>query len=291
MIRRLNRDYFFETNLTPKMRFIIEAWKSIIDTGNKFINSHLAQLKSNNPTVIKAHRNLMQDSSEAIALLIQLLEFDYENSDQNKLQQLLLQTQTIFGKTSKFYDFVSNGIVINANGHAVQLAWQDITADFQNTPQNSRSLREIGKNLTRYPAAKILIAGLENHLNNIFDWEKASSEVDRAIENRLSLEMENIKEKSSLELLWVISAISPLVGLFGTVTGITNVFRTFSTANTIQDQMMTELTKGIYEALWTTIFGLFVAILMMLIYYLYKTRMEYLQNKMMALVIHITEKL
>lgn len=65
-------------------------------------------------------------------------------------------------------------------------------------------------------------------------------------------------------LLRLISVVSPLLGLLGTILGMVTVFRTIaenSAPNAAQ------LAAGIWEALITTIMGLCVAIPMLMFYY------------------------
>ncbi|MDZ7346862.1 MAG: MotA/TolQ/ExbB proton channel family protein, partial [candidate division KSB1 bacterium] len=83
-------------------------------------------------------------------------------------------------------------------------------------------------------------------------------------------------------------------GLLGTVTGITQVFQTITNSAAAKLEMsgvIQQLAKGIYEALWTTILGLSVGIVMMFAYHKYKTNLEALLNKWASMIIHITEKL
>lgn len=62
---------------------------------------------------------------------------------------------------------------------------------------------------------------------------------------------------SSLTGLRLISVISPLLGLLGTVLGITRVFQEMALADTVDNSM---LAGGIWQALITTIMGLVVAV-------------------------------
>lgn len=73
-------------------------------------------------------------------------------------------------------------------------------------------------------------------------------------------------ESVSKSLCWIklVSVISPLLGLLGTVLGMVGVFRTIS-QNASPDAAM--LAAGIWEALITTVMGLCVAIPMLMFYY------------------------
>jgi len=73
----------------------------------------------------------------------------------------------------------------------------------------------------------------------------------------------------SLTILRLISVISPLLGLLGTVLGITQVFREMSLQAAVDNAA---LAGGIWEALITTIMGLTVAIPTLVFYYLLRMR-------------------
>jgi biopolymer transport protein ExbB len=61
-----------------------------------------------------------------------------------------------------------------------------------------------------------------------------------------------------LDILALVGRIAPMIGLLGTVLGLTDTFRVVSTATGGTDPSM--LAGGIWEALITTVGGLFVAI-------------------------------
>jgi len=75
----------------------------------------------------------------------------------------------------------------------------------------------------------------------------------------------------SLTVLRLISVISPLLGLLGTVLGITRVFREMSLEAAVDNAA---LAGGIWEALITTIMGLTVAIPTLVFYYLLRLRVR-----------------
>ena len=72
-----------------------------------------------------------------------------------------------------------------------------------------------------------------------------------------------------MTLLRLISVISPLLGLLGTVLGITKVFREMSLSAAVDNAAMA---GGIWEALITTIMGMTVAIPTLVFYYLLRLR-------------------
>lgn len=75
----------------------------------------------------------------------------------------------------------------------------------------------------------------------------------------------------AVTVLRLISVISPLLGLYGTVLGISKVFHGMATQVAV-DQ--TVLANGIWEALITTIMGLTIAIPTLVFYYLVRLRIR-----------------
>jgi|Deesub1362B_J571_1020462.scaffolds.fasta_scaffold01445_2 biopolymer transport protein ExbB/TolQ len=155
--------------------------------------------------------------------------------------------------------------------------------------------KEVEPFYEKYPTARIIQAGLRNHEINGFKFLAASEEVDRAIENRAVMELEQLKSKSKLEWLWNLGATAPLIGLFGTVTGISVSFRKLA----VQSQQglldtstkITELAGGINEALWTTILGLSVGIFLIILYYVYKNKLDWIYAKWEQIYVDVSETL
>jgi biopolymer transport protein ExbB len=75
----------------------------------------------------------------------------------------------------------------------------------------------------------------------------------------------------AVTVLRLISVISPLLGLYGTVLGISKVFHSMA-AQAVADQAV--LANGIWEALITTIMGLTIAIPTLVFYYLIRLRIR-----------------
>ncbi|WP_332446054.1 MotA/TolQ/ExbB proton channel family protein [Sphaerochaeta sp.] len=61
-----------------------------------------------------------------------------------------------------------------------------------------------------------------------------------------------------LSILDLIAMIAPVLGFLGTVTGMINAFKSVSEAASVQLQVVA---AGLYEALFTTAFGLIISIL------------------------------
>ncbi len=76
----------------------------------------------------------------------------------------------------------------------------------------------------------------------------------------------------AVTVLRLISVVSPLLGLYGTVLGMSKVFREIGAKSMAVDQSV--LANGIWEALITTIMGLSIAIPTLVFYYLIRLRIR-----------------
>ena len=104
--------------------------------------------------------------------------------------------------------------------------------------------------------------------------EESSVQLQKAIEIRVTEEEEELRKNSHLDILWAIGVTAPLVGLFGTVTGISESFKVIAHTSARNVHLMSYLAEGINEALYTTIAGLMVGIIFMLIYYYYDFKLD-----------------
>ena len=86
------------------------------------------------------------------------------------------------------------------------------------------------------------------------------------------------KVNRAMTLLRLISVISPLLGLLGTVLGISKVFRVIA-AQTMANPAM--LANGIWEALTTTIIGLAITIPVLCLYYFFRMQIHGFQVELM----------
>lgn len=96
--------------------------------------------------------------------------------------------------------------------------------------------------------ARIFAAGLEKI-------RKGRSEVEQAIEARGNLEVSKLER--GLDVLQAVAKTAPLVGFFGTVTGMIKAFEVIGAGGDVNPA---EIAVGISEALITTAAGLVVAI-------------------------------
>jgi len=85
---------------------------------------------------------------------------------------------------------------------------------------------------------------------------KPLADIESAIENVGNLEI--FKLEKGLSTLASIAGAAPMIGFFGTVTGMILAFYKMATAENISPEILAD---GIYQALLTTAFGLFVGIL------------------------------
>lgn len=85
---------------------------------------------------------------------------------------------------------------------------------------------------------------------------KPLKDIDAAIENVGNLEI--FKLEKSLSTLASIAGAAPMIGFFGTVTGMIAAFYEMATQENVTPSV---LAGGIYQALLTTAFGLFIGII------------------------------
>ncbi len=126
---------------------------------------------------------------------------------------------------------------------------------------NLNAARALCQN-TDSPVARMVEKGLQRI-------GKPLSDIDAAIENVGNLEVFRLEK--GLSTLASISGAAPMIGFFGTVTGMISAFYEMSTAQNITPDV---LAGGIYQALITTAAGLFIGILSFIGYNLLVARVE-----------------
>ncbi|SNZ13525.1 MotA/TolQ/ExbB proton channel family protein [Hydrogenobacter hydrogenophilus] len=116
--------------------------------------------------------------------------------------------------------------------------------------------------LDNSPASQILYRLLEEYKEGKAD--------KRILMSDLSFEVSLLapKVEKNLALLSTIASVSPLIGLFGTITGLIKVFSAFAVAQT--EQGVALLATGISEALISAATGLAVAIPALLAYWIFR---------------------
>jgi biopolymer transport protein ExbB len=111
------------------------------------------------------------------------------------------------------------------------------------------------------PAAKALCQTTDSPIarmveKGIMRIGKPLKDIDAAIENVGNLEI--FKLEKSLSTLASIAGAAPMIGFFGTVTGMIAAFYEMATQENVTPSL---LAGGIYQALLTTAFGLFIGII------------------------------
>lgn len=78
-----------------------------------------------------------------------------------------------------------------------------------------------------------------------------------ALATRRGEKLGEAKAYHVLSLLDLVASIAPVLGFLGTVTGMISAFRAISQAETVRLQVVA---SGLYEALYTTAFGLIISV-------------------------------
>ncbi|HMP79720.1 MAG TPA: MotA/TolQ/ExbB proton channel family protein [Pirellulaceae bacterium] len=132
-----------------------------------------------------------------------------------------------------------------------------------------RALEFCGESKNASLATEVIMAGLHRYQHSEFGFAEYRSAVEEAGEDQTS------RLYRRTEVLNVISAIAPMLGLTGTVLGMIEAFNTIAA----KEGMATppELASGIGQALITTLLGLFVAIPSMI-------ALSFFRNKIDSLV-------
>ena len=322
-------DVSYEHRLTNKFRFILSAWKNIAaksrqisDTAVKTIPAGLSSTEKMASVDVACLEYWTSDGDRAIGTIEDIIAFPTNGSATNRQTNVDDQLSELVIKIEdSFHDLIypsaqnpingANG-ANGANGTSTRIDQKDqkkmealideiydpvVSDDKLLSKMRKWLLRagvfDLGKGLRPFPTSKIIKAGLEIHRMNGYRWSKPTEEVKRAFEDRASNEIEALKRKSKIEWFWNYGALAPLVGLFGTVTGITYAFQQLSQANVTPDFVNTihNLSNGIFEALWTTIFGLANGILFIVIYHYFKQKLDWVYSKWEEIYVTITEKL
>ncbi|MEO6593436.1 MAG: MotA/TolQ/ExbB proton channel family protein [Planctomycetota bacterium] len=117
--------------------------------------------------------------------------------------------------------------------------------------QGRASVIEAGILEAEAPAARVLAAGLRRRGCLLAD-------VEKAMEDQLSAEAALLR--GNVRGIMLMAAVAPLLGLLGTVLGIADSFAAVEQTGLGKAGSSEQLAAGIKVALYTTVFGLFVAI-------------------------------
>src|SRR6185436_1768933 len=80
---------------------------------------------------------------------------------------------------------------------------------------------------------------------------------------------ETFKLNTKISYLSLLGNIAPLLGLLGTVTG---MISSFQTIETLKAPTPKDLASGVYESLVNTTMGLFIAIVFLVLYFVFKNK-------------------
>lgn len=118
--------------------------------------------------------------------------------------------------------------------------------------------------IERHPLGRILKAGLLKS-------DKRDKEIELALEENILKEIPRIKAR--VNYLTLFANISTLLGLLGTIVGLIAAFKGVSNASAAMKQEI--LARGISVAMFTTAFGLIVAIPCLVGFYILNNRGDY----------------
>lgn len=163
------------------------------------------------------------------------------------------------------YIFVDRYYTIQRAGRIDESFMNNIRANV--AAGNIAAARALCQN-TDSPVARMLEKGLQRI-------GKPLRDIDAAIENVGNLEL--FKLEKNLSTLASIAGAAPMIGFFGTVTGMILAFYEMATA---QNVTPTVLAGGIYQALITTALGLFIGIIAFVGYNLLVASVEKVVFKM-----------
>ena len=151
---------------------------------------------------------------------------------------------------------------------------QNVVDEYRQQGVNNDMLLKIA---TTSPLGRIFAAGLYNVRSSREIMKEAIEEAGRAV----AVELERF-----LTSLGTIAAIAPLLGLFGTVVGMIEIF---GANNPTSGGNPEQLAHGISVALYNTAFGLIVAIPSMIFYRYFRSKVDRLIVEMEQQAIKLVE--
>lgn len=125
------------------------------------------------------------------------------------------------------------------------------------------------------PMTRILLAAIINY-------EKDEAELKESVEEAGRQELPEIQRH--LTTLSTIASVSPLLGLFGTVSGMISVFSVLSQEANVEANM---LAGGISQALVTTAFGMAIAMPTLAFYNYFASRVQNLIIEIEKIALHM----
>jgi biopolymer transport protein ExbB len=150
---------------------------------------------------------------------------------------------------------------------------QRAVGEFRRGGDNSRLLEDLDRHS---PLGRVFAAGLRNVNNSREIMKESIEEAGSAVAHELS---------RYLTTLGTIASISPLMGLFGTVVGMVEIFAS-QTPGTGNPQ---QLAQGISIALYNTGFGIFIAIPSMIFWRHFRAQVDGYVVGMEQQAVHLVE--
>ena len=144
---------------------------------------------------------------------------------------------------------------------------EQVITVYQRQGVNEEVLQKLAKDS---PLGTVLAAGLRNHRSSRYVMKEAIDEAGRAVAHEL---------ERFLTTLGTIATASPLLGLFGTVIGMIEIFGSQSPTGSNPQQ----LAHGISIALYNTAFGIGIAVPSLILY-------RHFKNKVEGLVVEMEEQ-
>lgn len=111
---------------------------------------------------------------------------------------------------------------------------------------------------------------------------RISSSLERVLESSMSEQQHRLEQY--LDVLSVGATISPFIGLFGTVWGVLGCFQAMGAE---EGASLAALAPGLSTALVTTVFGLIVAIICVILFHYFQGKLAWLYSRMDAFAQHI----
>ncbi|MFP4458749.1 MAG: MotA/TolQ/ExbB proton channel family protein [Candidatus Zixiibacteriota bacterium] len=152
---------------------------------------------------------------------------------------------------------------------------------------------KLPKKPLQYPFAKVFLAVLENHRANKNAWW-TSQEMDRAMSNTSLKEIDGIAGWT-VNALWALGSVEPMLGLFGTVIGIRQSFMVITDMikkdpEAKMSKIVPALAGGIHTALITTITGLAFGVPFTLAHYYYKGKLNWIAGKWEEILVDVLNR-
>jgi biopolymer transport protein ExbB len=144
---------------------------------------------------------------------------------------------------------------------------------------SKRKIKEASILCRRHPNPVPRIA--EHYLRNL----RSDALRNEILKREGSLALEKVETR--LRALAAITHLAPLLGLFGTVTGLVTAFHQIELLG--GQVQPSDLAAGIWEALITTVFGLFIAIPCMAAFHAFESEADQIARRMQFIISELDE--